>query len=91
MNANISKHCFHDKMPFSPMRWHEKQDKREMISIIYRIRTFNGRQIDINKRSAEAKLPRKTLTGELLRNWVLRMTAIRISTFPRMPTMNVIA
>ena len=68
MNANISKHCYDDKIPFNLIRLYEKQDKRVMISIIYRIHTYNGRQIDISKRSAEAKLPRKTLTGELLRN-----------------------
>ena len=70
---------------------HKKWDKYLMISIIYRMRTLSGRQIDISRRSAEAKLPRKTLTGELFRNWVLRMTAIRINTFPRIPTMNVMA
>ena len=69
----------------------ENKGKYVMTSIIYLMRTFNGRQIDINRRSAEAKLPRKTLTGELLRNWVLRMTAIRINTFPRIPTINVMA
>ena len=66
--ANISKLSFCDKLPFQLRMLHVKNDKRVMISIIYRIRTFNGRQIDINRRSAEAKLPRKTLTGELLRN-----------------------
>ena len=70
---------------------HKKWDKYFMLSIIYRIRTLSGRQIDISRRSAEAKLPRKTLTGELFRNWVLRMTAMRINTFPRIPTMNVMA
>ena len=59
---------FWGQLPFKRIRVLVKNDKRVMISIIYRIRTFNGRQIDINRRSAEAKLPRKTLTGELLRN-----------------------
>ena len=50
--------------------------------------TLSGRQTKINKRSAEAKLARKTLTGLLL-TCVCLKTATKMRLLPKMPTINV--
>ena len=64
---------------------------RKIITNFVVQHTLSGRQIDISSKSADAKLPRNTFTGELLRNWVFLITATRINTFPSIPMTKVTA